>query len=497
MIHITDANRQAVFSGTHAAFKAHETSLQTFLDAYDGEGGFLDGSYLDPYPRELSGEFLQRKKAARYHNYVETLVDLYVRKIYAKPVERVSKDAGLTAFWSDVTGAGVPMDAFMAEALSKALASGYVGVLADKTRDIPAGPSRAEETGRVYLAQYLPTTIQDWRITPRMELIGVKLREAIEAGEITEDVDPKNAYRMLLWDKDEWARVERGEDGRIEQGQHGLGLVPFVFLSPKRSKRWPLLGKSLIGNANVIRALFNRASEEDEVLRDQAFSVLVVNVPTDGDTQKVKDELGSEIGTTRALVVKGTATYETPDMNVPEAIRKNQAYLVQEIYRMAHMRFTRDSLEAEAADAIRLKHDELNDTLASIADACAEVERRIARFYFGWDSATPEIAEQRYQAADVTINYGREFFLGELEADLKAWVLALKEDLGETMRGRIKKRMAHRLEPHLSEEDRKKVEGEIDAVAKQKPEPQVLPGQALREGAVARLAKFGQPKEAA
>lgn len=466
-----EKQRTALFDVEHPAYTEHAASWQTFLDAYDGEGGFLDGSYLVRYPREEQGHFEERQKKARYHNYVEALVDLYVRKIFSARVTRTAEDEGLKQFWANVTGGGVSIDAFMAQSCTKALAAGHVGILVDKSRELSTGPSKADEKARPFLTQYLPTHIQDWRTKDdKRTLTSLKLREAKPAQDfLASHPEGDNAVRMLLWTRDAWARVDRDKDVAIESEATNLGVVPFVFLAPKPSSRHELIGKSLLGNANIIEALFNRCSEEDEVLRDQAFSLFTVNVGPEGDVQKVKDQIGGDVGTTRAMVLQGEADYITPDMNVPKAIRENIAYLVQEIFRMAHVQYQRDSREAESAEAIQLKHDELNAMLGAIAAACQAAEIAIAKYYFAWTTSTPQLAEAAFTAAKVTVAYATEFFLADLEAELRAWALAMKQRLGATMEQRIKLRIVKRLEPDLDEETTKTIEGEIKQIADEPP----------------------------
>jgi hypothetical protein len=381
------------------------------------------------------------------------------------------------------------MSAFIARALARALAAGHVGVLADKTRTPATGASKADDKATVYLTQYLPTAVQDWRTNVDGSIAAVKLRENVASTDLLEPhKEGDAAVRMLLWDAESWARVDKKADGPLESDTHDLGTVPFAVLTPKPLERWALVGKSLLGNANVIRALFNRASEEDQVLRDQAFSLLTINVPTDGDVEKVKNELGSETGTTRAIVTHGQADYITADMEVPKAIRDNIAYLVREIYRMAFLNAAvRESLEAETAEAIRLKQDDLNDFLVSIADACRELELALIRFWCGWVSTDQAAAETLFESLDLTINYEREFFLEDLGEDLKNWALGLKMDLGATMEKRIRLKAAFRLEPTLSEDDKAAVEKEVEAIAnKPKPDPMAIAA-SLRAAAGGRV----------
>lgn len=493
MIVVTANDRANVFKITHPAYAENVASWQIFLDAIDGQGGFLNGEYLDRYDRELENSFKTRKAAARYHNYSEALTNLYTRKIFSKPVQRSTSNEELTAWLANVDGAGTDMSAFVQRALTRALASGHVGALVDRTADAPTGPAKADEKSIVYLTQYLPTAIQDWRTKSDGTIVAVKLREGVGSTNLLEEhAEGDDAVQMLLWDNDSWVRVPHGADDQISSNTHGLGVVPFAVLTPKPLERWPIVGKALCGNANILKALFNRASEEDQVLRDQAFSVLTVDVPTDGDVEKTKSELGSDIGTTRAIVTHGTAKYITPDMNVPKAIRENISFLVQEIYRMAFIKATRESLQAESAEAIKLKQSELNDFLVSVADACQAFELRLIRFWCGWKSSNEAAAEKLFESLKLTVAYDRNFFLEDLGDDLKNWAMALKMDLGATMEKRVRMKAVHRLEPDLDDKEKKTVEQEIEAIAnKPKPDPAALV-QGLRSAAAARMPKPGQ-----
>jgi hypothetical protein len=192
--------------------------------------------------------------------------------------------------------------------------------------------------------------------------------------------------------------------------------------------------------------------------------VLTVSVGPGVDVAATKAELGSTVGTARALVCAGDIKYATPDQAVPETIRKNIAYLVQEMYRAAHVRFRGDSLDAESGAAIRLQYSELNEMLQGLGTALAQCERQIARVYFAWQAPTPEAAQALFEAAQVEATYPDEFFLDDLAADLEAWAQGLALDLGLTMTHRIKKRAVRRIDPDIPEAEMTKIEAEIDAM---------------------------------
>ena len=94
---VTDEVRKAALAATHPAYDVHADSWAVQLDAFEGDGGFLNGDYLWPYPSESKEDFGKRQRMARYHNYVETLVDLYVRFMFTQGVRRSSSDEKSTA----------------------------------------------------------------------------------------------------------------------------------------------------------------------------------------------------------------------------------------------------------------------------------------------------------------------------------------------------------------------------------------------------------------
>jgi hypothetical protein len=278
----------------------------------------------------------------------------------------------------------------------------------------------------------------------------------------------------LIWDREGWARYD--DNGALLAADvPDIGLVPLVILRPKPSHCSAMLGRALVNNAKVLQALFNRASEEDEVLRSQAFSLLTVSVDKDGSVEDARASLGGTIGAAKAVVVKGTIDYKTPDQEVPRTIRDNMSYLVQEIYRMAHVRMRHEGLQTESGESIRLQYTELNEMLQGFAKSLAQAELEIGRAWFAWMHPTPEAAQQAFDAAEVEASYPDEFFLDALMSDLEAWAEALRMNLGPTMAKRIKKRAARRIEPQMPSEEMAKVDAEIDGQKDDELNPTLIP----------------------
>jgi len=491
----SDDDRLADLQAVHALHQQYVPVWRKLLDAYEGSGGFLDGSYLWRYPNEVEKEFRQRQEQARYHNFVKTLVNLFVRHVFREGVKRDTTDERLIAFWANADGAGRAIDVAMKRAAKMALPIGHVGLLLDKTQKEASGPSRADEKAEPFLALYLPQAILDWRQNRHDDLLGVKLLEDAPQEDILAPPphDVRDRQQYLIWTQDEWARFD-GKGEFVEDAVHNLSVVPLIMLRPEPSAAQPFLGQSLIGNANVVTALYNRCSEEDEVLREQAFSILTVNVPVDGDVEKVKAQIGTDVGPTRALVAQGSINYITADMGVAATIRDTIAFLIQEIYRAAHVRFQRDSLDSESAEAIRLQHTELNEMLAGLAAELTSAEKQICRVWFAWmQPGDLAAAEQAMEAAQVSITYPREFFTRDLVEDIKMLADAFRLQLGETFEKRAKKRLARQMDPDADGQTRTQIEEEIDQLQTAGATMAQDAAEQLRQSTQKRLAAFTKP----
>lgn len=440
----------------HPLHRRYVSDWHVGLDAYDATGGFLDGAYLWQFPREAPEDFDRRKRQARYHNYVATLVDIYLRAVTAR-VTRTTDDTDLEAWWGDVDGRGTTIGNYVDAVLGQALASGHAAVLMDKA--VEPGVSRRDDP-RPYLTTYTAPTVLDWR-QDRNGLAAVKLAEAAPTTGL--DVAPAERSHYLLWDRDEWARYD--ERGRlVDRNTHDLGAVPLEVLRPIPSRRHPFIGRALV-QASVVRALYNRASEEDVVLRDQAFSLFVISLPpeaTPEDIDALRQMLGAGVGTTSVQIIKGTADFKTADMSVAETIRNNQQHLIAELYRMAHLRYQRDSLEAESAEAIRLQRQDLDVALRHLAEGMHAYEMALVDLWYRWMSPAGR-AEADVERANVQIVYPDDFSPAVLEAELSAAAAAMGLGLGPTAEAETRKRVVSLVLPDLAEDTLETIREEIDA----------------------------------
>jgi hypothetical protein len=280
-------------------------------------------------------------------------------------------------------------------------------------------------------------SITDWR-HDRDQLTGIKVLEGGDETPLGEPVPGADAASFLLWGVEGWARFNR-EGVLIAADTPEIDVVPFVNVRFRPDYTSKMTGRALISNANTVKALFNRLSEQDSCLRDGSFSVLAVSLPTDGDVNEAKLALGNTIGATTALVSKGNLSYLTPSQDVARSLGENIDHLIAEIHRNAHIRHRRDGGGVESGESIKLQHAELNALLAGFAQERTNAELAMAKLWFLWTSPTPEAAARDFDAAHVSVEYPDTFVAADLQEELAAWADAMRIGLGASMTRRVKR----------------------------------------------------------
>src|SRR3990167_6462182 len=216
----TENARATLLGKRHPIYEQYESLWKTGMDAYDGSGGFLNGGYLWRFPRETEEDINSRRMQARYHNYVDTLIDIYVRNV-TTGVTRTCTDEQLSQLWENVDGRGTSMTTYVSACLAQALAAGHAATLVDKAPDLPTGPSLADDPHLPYLTTFASPAMLDWR-TDAQGLAAIKLHEALPMQGL--DVAVSDALGYLLWDRERWARFDdKGKPLGI--GDHQLEVV--------------------------------------------------------------------------------------------------------------------------------------------------------------------------------------------------------------------------------------------------------------------------------
>lgn len=121
--------------------------------AYNGDGGFKDGSYLLSYSSE-SKNYLRRKQEVSYKNYLKGIVDSLITPVFSSQAVRVTDNDMFEAFMTDVTNGGVGIQEFTKSAVRACRLHGIVFVVMDNFSDTPTSRQEAINN-RMYPYTYL------------------------------------------------------------------------------------------------------------------------------------------------------------------------------------------------------------------------------------------------------------------------------------------------------------------------------------------------------
>jgi len=384
------------------------TGEKFLIDAYEGKGGFLDGSYLIPHPRESNEKFERRKKLAVYPNYVKKVVDSYLSHLFKKSPIRSIETQEYQEFIQDVDKQGTYIDDFMRRAFKLAMIVGTIFIIVDK----PPGKAQTkleEKTLdlRPYLATRLPSQVYNYSFDQFGRLAFITFREKRPDGTII--------YRYF--DTEKWIISTDPEQKKIEgEGKHKLGIVPVVPLHSTD----PLLSTSLTATpwildvANLNFDLYNALSELRELLRSQTFSIFTIPIRDQADAEKLKD---LTISTENAIPYNpeggGKPDYVAPPPDPVEAYMKYITALIDQIYRLANLEFTGGVQKS----GIAKEYDwlEFNRTLSSFAEQCEQAEYRIADIVCRW-------YETEFKGY---IQYPQDFSIKELAKELEIGMNAI------------------------------------------------------------------------
>jgi hypothetical protein len=329
-----------VASQKHDLYTLWQPTWIQLAHVREGTGGFLDGTYLVAHPREwldhtirtanengttvtttnpnprVAGPKLKaRRKLARYENVASSILDVKKAALFREPpTRRVGKDAKagqekdpsrLEQWWENVDGCGTDITDAMRGWWDLAGTFGHVVLYLDMagTTETTDAVTTAADQGWPYVRPYTPMDVLDWRRDENGKLIWIKLLEAVIS-----KPDPNLAavttYRIRVVDDTKWTLYDYKRGTYASEGEHGLGVVPVVYLYGKRRALMTDVGESVLGDPRNYIDLYNLTSEIRELLRNQTFSFINLPLGTGPDAMSVEQAqamMGSQTGTMNVL----------------------------------------------------------------------------------------------------------------------------------------------------------------------------------------------------
>lgn len=426
-------------------------------EAYEGDGGFLDGGRLEQHPRESAEKYEQRKNLAYYLNYLKPCVDAHVTPIFKTLANREYTGTGAKSweqFIADVDFTGTHIKDLMKKAARIAKLNGVAFIVMDREQGEQGETVLAIESDRSKLpyAFVVSPKCVDEIVTDKFGRITKFVYE-----EIDPDNEFKNAKRTLT--PNGWSLVNsKGEFS----GAWDLGTTPVIPLFSKEHDNFNLFPTSdFISIAKTNLAIYNYSSWLSDILINQTFSVLIY--PSTNEDDLV-------IGTSNALGYPTDASHEpsfiAPPADPAEILANNIDRLQQECYRMANVVNVTGVRVQASGTAKAWDYQQTNQTLADFADMVEQAEKRLAALFCKWIGVELEY----------TCNYPSDYSIADVEVELANAEIAKNLAFGDEFNVEVFKKVLTSYLPELADGDFDKlVEAYKQAQAQEKIEGQQTP----------------------
>jgi hypothetical protein len=516
LIDDTALQSSLVFS-MHSDYAASRADFAFLMDSYRGTGGYEDGRYLDPHPREkrydsdgttvleVTDKFNDRRKRAYYPNIIKSIVDIPVQYVYQSTIRRDGAKEW-TDFVKDCNGRGVPLNSMMKSLMGYARLFGHMFALIDK----PATPANVSTRGdqqraglKPRLIPIYPSDVVDWFIEDGV-LKWVKIIERHQTGG-TPFAQVTMGYRVRVWTETEWFLYEvatvdmaiknpfagsapgqekinfpeasPGDTASpaktmatlVKQGTHSVGKVPLVGVYNEEPEFGSLYATTdVYQSARTNRRLYNLVSELDEIIRDQTFSILCI--PTeDGTDQGFTKTIGVRSGLLYKAVGGQGPHFISPDGGCADTIRQQIIDLRLEIYRAAHLQYAEGFQQVRSGVAKQWNFDQTNRFLGTLAKRGETAEQQIGDIVMRWHGKTPT-------DADVVVEYPGQFNISDILDEIETTDMIIAMRISKQFSVKVAQDLVTKKFPNLPKVEREAIFKEIEASDMISPPQAVMTG---------------------
>lgn len=427
---------------THELYDKYYDEWKFLNAAYEGVRALIAWGVFKRHERESEKNFQRRRDEAYGFTYSRSIVDLLNSYLFKKDYPRTIPTAlGNNEEWKmfqqDCNHEDEEFDEFFIDQAMQASIQGLVGILVDKPR--VTTENRQEQLDNElypYLAAYKPTHILDWEydvdINGKRKLAYLKL------------LDDDDYYR--IWTREKWeiweiiehesgdvarSQSERGSKtekvGRVarkvDEGDHDLGEIPFVWLYNQRSRIDKEVGLSDISDVSRIDvSIMRNLSQIEEIVNYTAFPMM----------RKPKREAGTPAGSTDQKDEVGETAVLEFDPDNPEgtksdwlksesandirAILELVAKKVAEIYRATNvggMAATEIQTQAKSGVALKAEFHLLNSKLVRKGKNVVKAKRQTVKYWLMWQDDWEKYKDE------LAFDYVKTFEVEDLMTDLE------------------------------------------------------------------------------
>lgn len=334
------------------------------VEAYTGDGGFNDKSYIDKHTRESDDKYTERQKITDYSNIFVQKISRYIGYLYKHTPIRSTKDKMIQAIFDDADNAGNSIDVFMSGFSKVAKVRGVGLVLVDMQKDVPDNQAKQlEDRALPYFVKIKAESVVSYKIDKFGKFDFVAYKDTVNESTYEEE---KIVNVVRYYDKTEWI-IYDGEEVK-DKGKHNLGICP--ILSMGENGVFPDIGE-FTQVANIAKRHFNLESEMDDIMRSQTFSILTIQADNPSDVVIT-------LSTDNAIKYgKGmnAPSFIAPDISPSETYRGKIEALESRMDEITYDIST--GLGAESGIALDIKFQGLDGSLSNFAMRLNDFEVRM------------------------------------------------------------------------------------------------------------------------
>jgi hypothetical protein len=270
------------------------------------------------------------------------------------------------AIEQDCDWRGNDIDVFWNTFAVEAKARGSMLLLVDMPRTLPYTlGEQLQQRKFPYFVMIAPERVIEYELDEQGRFDIVVIRDY--------DKDQNPIWRV--WTKEAWWIQRPGAIGSagaiIEEGAYSIGVNPVIMFT--EAGDFPCYG-DFAQIAELSRRYFNCASERDEILRSQTFSLLTYQVPPDSAGFDV-GAVAEAIGTNNMLIYNGEGpSFIAPDSGPAQVYGEVMTALEENIRRVSMT--VEQPTQTESGVALTIRFQELNGALTAYARRMEDLERR-------------------------------------------------------------------------------------------------------------------------
>jgi hypothetical protein len=295
--------------------------------AYEGTGGFSDGTYLVPFVRE--GFYENRKAMANYRNYVKPIINSTVSPLFNKSIIRESDNDIFNEFLTNVDNAHTNINSNANDVLTYARLHGVTFVVMDNFSEIPITRQESINTRKFPFIYIQPAyLVSAYELDDYGNLISITFK-------VDTIYNNKKAYKYTTWNNTSkiiYIKDGRGKVITSERFDHNLNVIPVISVySTNSSDILPRPPFYDVAKTNY--TIYNKDSEIRDQERSQAFSILYYQTNSNNNNITVGPNNCLILPASNDITI--TPGFVQPDSSILTMLVNNTEKIIDSLYKLA------------------------------------------------------------------------------------------------------------------------------------------------------------------